>query len=201
MAIKPVPIKVKALAAVLVGLFVLSLACTIRVNFMPWQTLADLWLPALMLTFPLGAMYFSIGLLVTAWWQRREQGQVSQRLARFINLVPPIAGALIFVFVSQIAMDDFNTANGFWEAVGGFLLHMLPVIFIALVLLVLAWRWPLIGFVLFLAGAIFALSIGIDIVMLLAILGPMAVVALLFLASWKWGKVTWKILGQQEENQ
>jgi hypothetical protein len=189
MNIKPVTVKVKVLVAALAALFVLSLVCSIRVNYQPGQGLADLWLSALMLTFPLGAMYFSIGLLVTAWWQRRDQGQVSERLARFINRTPPIAGALILIFVSQIAMEGFNTAYGFWEAIGGFLIQILPAILIAVVLLALAWRWPLIGFVLFLAAAIFGLSLSRDIVMLLAISGPMAGVALLFLASWKWSKV------------
>jgi hypothetical protein len=75
------------------------------------------------------------------------------------------------------------------ELLGGFLIHNIPAI-VMLVLLILAWKRPAVGFVAFLiAGALFTFAFVRsldDLPNLLIFVGPLLLIAGLFYADWKW---------------
>ena len=180
------------LTALLVLLFLLSLGWLSYGNYLagsePWQIAAS----ALMLAVPLGLFYGSIGLFVRAWQQKRSQGQIDQRLAKFILRAPRIAGIAIAVFVGLFALDVFEGDASIWLKLGGFVIHALPALLMGAFLAV-AWRYPAAGFWGFLAAAIYFLRFSIGsplegLGMVLLFSGPMAAIALLFWVSWKWKK-------------
>lgn len=178
------------LTAVLVLLFVLSLGYLDYGNLQAGMEPMDVVLTSFLLAIPLLLLYFSIGVLTTAALQRRSQGQVSPRLAKFIFWTPRIAGIVIAVFVSLFALDVFDMQGSLWEKIGGFIIHALPAILMG-VMVALSWRRAWIGFVVFLLAALFFLRTLLGnpegwLGMLLLFSGPMAVIAALFWANWKW---------------
>ena len=180
------PYLLKISTAVLILLFVISLASLTYGNYRAGSGPADLATSALLLSIPLGLLYFSIGLLVLAVEQHRALGQVSSRLNAFLYWTPRVAGILITLFVAMFSLDVFSEPGSFWMQLGGFLIHSLPAIAMG-ILLALAWRRPVVGFVAFLLAAIFFLRFvagSFSIVLLFS--GPMAVIAALFWANWRW---------------
>jgi len=184
------PQMLRILPVILVVLFVLSLAWlnygNYRAGAEPWQLVIN----TILLSVPLGLLYFSIGLLVVAGQQKRSRGQISARLGKFLYRTPRIAGIVITSFVGLFSLDVFTEGYSFWEMVGGFLMHSLPAIAMA-VIVALAWRRPWVGFVAFLVGAIYFLRFVVrnpieSLGTMLLFSGPMAVIAMLFWADWKW---------------
>ena len=72
---------------------------------------------------------------------------------KLIYWIPRWIGILYILFLSIFTLDAFTAGAGFWNNLLAFLIHMLPSIFV-LVVLILAWRWPLPGGILFLGLAI-----------------------------------------------
>ena len=178
------------LVLILVLLFILSLAWfsydNYRAGSVPWQIASS----AILLSIPLGLTNFSIGVLVMAVRQKRSQGEISGRLAKFIYWTPRFAGILITMFVALFALDVFSEGASFWEMLGGFLIHASPAIAMA-ILLAFAWRWEQVGFYAFLLAAIYFLRFMLwnplqNIPIFLIFSLPMLVIALLFLANWQW---------------
>jgi hypothetical protein len=178
------------LTAVLVLLFVLSLGYLDYGNLKSGMEPTEVALTSFLLAIPLLLLYFSIGVLVTAALQRRSQGQISPRLAKFIFWTPRIAGIVIVLFVSSFALDVFGMEGSIWEKIVGFIIHMLPSILMS-VFIALAWKRDWLGFVGFTLAAILFLRTLLGnpeswLGMLLLFSGPMAAIAALFWASWKW---------------
>lgn len=73
----------------------------------------------------------SIGLLVAAAQEKRSQGQMGERLAKYIYRTPRISGVLIILFVGMFALDVFSVGPSLWEMLGAFLIHAMPAILIA----------------------------------------------------------------------
>jgi hypothetical protein len=88
------------------------------------------------------------------------------------------------VFISLFALDVWGTGAGFWAELAGFLVHLLPV-YLILAALVIGWRRPRLGGVLFLLLATgFGLFFGWNepaTLLLLAL--PPTVTGLLFIAD------------------
>ena len=63
---------------------------------------------------------------------------------KLIYWIPRWIGILYILFLSIFTLDAFTAGAGFWNNLLAFLIHMLPSIFV-LVVLILAWRWPLPG--------------------------------------------------------
>jgi len=192
MNIKNSPILLKILAVMLVLLFVLSVAGLNYGNHLAGTPPGEVVFDTILLAVPLVVLYSSIYLLAAAGQQRRSQGQISRRLSKFIYFMPRIAGIVVALFVGMFALDVFSEGNSPWEMLGAFLVHASPAIVMAIGV-ALAWRRPQIGFVVFLVAAIFFLGFGIRrpenlIGIVLGISGPMAVIAMLFWADWKWQK-------------
>lgn len=184
----------RILLITLTVLFVLSIAVLNYVNWvadpesMQWRmVLAN----SLILSIPLVLLYGSIYVLVIAWQEHSALGQVNPRLAKIIHWAPRVAAILIIFFVSLFSLDVFEMEASPLELLGGFLMHNIPAIGM-LVLLFLAWKRPVVGFVAFLvAAALFALFFvrdSSDLPNLLVFVFPILLVACLFYADWKWSK-------------
>lgn len=180
------------LISILVLFFLLSQGYFTYGNYRAGSAPLDIVISSLLLSIPLILLYFSIGILITAARQRRNQGWIGKRLATYIYWTPRISGILIVLFVSLFSLDVFSAGGNIWDMLGGFVIHSIPSIVMGLVL-ILAWKRDWIGFIVFLGAAIFFMRAlmgnpfeQLGIVLLFS--GPMAVIAFLFWANWKWIK-------------
>ena len=182
------------LSIILVLLFVVTLAALNYANwaaepgFLQWWMLL---LNILILSIPLVLLYGSIYVLLTGWHERSSVGKVSPRLGKIIHWAPRVGALLIIVFVGLFSLDVFGTGAPPLEVLVGFLIHNLPSIAM-LLLLIFAWRRPVVGFVAFLIAAVaFAILFVRDISALpnlfLFVL-PILLIASLFYADWQWLK-------------
>ena len=184
----------RILLIILAVLYVLTIAAFSYANWAAdpaftkwWMTLLNI----LILSIPLVLLYGSIYVLVIAWREHSTLGQVNPRLAKIIHWAPRLAAILIILFASLFSLDVFEMEASPLELLGGFLMHNIPSIGM-LVLLIFAWKRPVVGFVAFLAAAaIFAIFFVRDIYALpnlLLFVFPILLVAFLFYADWKWLK-------------
>jgi hypothetical protein len=184
----------RTLLIVLIVLYVLTVAAFSYANwaaepdFTQWWT----WLLNIpILSIPLVLLYGSIYVLAVAWRERSALGQVSPRLAKIIRWAPRAAAILIIFFISLFSLDVFGMEGTPLELLGGFLIHNIPSIGL-LVLLLFAWKRPVVGFVAFFIAAVgFALFFVRDIHALpnlLLFVLPILLIAGLFYADWQWLK-------------
>ena len=97
---------------------------------------------------------------------------------------PRILGVGVSLFLGLFALDAFSQGKPLLQALPDFIVHLWPA---ALVLAVVAvsWRLPWLGGVLFIACAVaYASSAYKRLDWIAVISGPLAVVGVLFLASW-----------------
>ncbi len=143
----------------------------------------------LILSIPLVLLYGSLYLLIVAWREHHNSGQINPRLSKVIHWAPRIAAILIIFFTSLFSLDIFEMEVSPLELLVGFLIHNIPSITM-IVLLILAWKRPVVGFVAFLAvAALFTLVFVRDLYTLpnlLLFAFPMLLIAGLFYADWKW---------------
>jgi len=184
----------RILFIVLASLYVLTIAAFSYSNWVADPEYMQWWmmlLNLLILSIPLVLLYGSIYVLVIAWRERSTLGQVSHRLAKIIHWAPRVAAILIIFFVSLFSLDVFEMEASPLELLGGFLMHNIPSIGL-LVLLIFAWKRPVVGFVAFLAAAalfaIFFVRGVYSLPNLLLFVFPILLVAFLFYADWKWLK-------------
>ena len=77
-----------------------------------------------------------------------------------LHWAPRIFGILYAGFISLFAFDVWGTGAGIWEELAAFLVHLLPTYFI-LAAVVIAWKNPWVGGILFIVLAtIFGLVFG-----------------------------------------
>ena len=97
---------------------------------------------------------------------------------------PRALGAAYAVFISLFALDVWGTGAGFWNELAAFLIHLLPVYFI-LGALVIAWKNPRVGGILFIVLATgFGLAFGRgEIVTLLLMAMVPTAIGLLFIGD------------------
>lgn len=182
------------LSITLVLLFILSWGSFLYVNHLggdsaAWQMIVN----GILLSIPLVLLYFSSGVLIIAIRQKREEGQITLRLAKLLYWSPRIAGIVIIFFVSLFALDVFAEGYSISEMLVGFFIHMLPS-FALMIVLALAWRREWIGFVAFTGAAVFFLLLvlqndpleGLGTTLLFS--APLFVIALLFGVNWRWSE-------------
>jgi hypothetical protein len=63
---------------------------------------------------------------------------------------PRLICILAILFISLLAADSFGPGRTFWQQVGAFFMHLIPS-FVLLALLLVAWKWELIGGIIFTA--------------------------------------------------
>lgn len=184
----------RVLLIVLVVLYVLTLAAFNYANWAADPEFMQWWMPlvnSLLLSIPLVLLYGSIYVLAVAWREHAAFGQINPRLAKIIHWAPRIAAILLIFFISLFSLDVFEMEASPLELLAGFLIHNIPSIIMVL-LLIVAWKRPAVGFMAFLiAGALFALFFVRDIEALPSLLIfvlPILLIAGLFYADWKWVK-------------
>jgi hypothetical protein len=108
--------------------------------------------------------------------------------------IPRILCILAILFISMFALDSFSEGTSFWSQIGAFLIHMIPSFFL-LIILILAWRWELIGGIFFVVIGLAltpfiynrnyhmnsSIMMSLGIVMMITI--PFVVVGILFIMS------------------
>lgn len=182
------------LVIALAVLFVLTLAALNYANWAAEPGLMQWWmllLNILILSIPLLLLYGSIYVLLMGWHERSTLGKVGPRLAKIIHWAPRAAALLIIFFVALFSLDVFGTGASPLEVLVGFLMHNLPSI-VMLVLLIIAWKRPVVGFIAFLlVGAAFAVLFVRDVYSLpnlVLFVLPLLLIASLFYADWQWLK-------------
>lgn len=182
------------LLIILVALFVLSLSAfgyaiwaAERANMVGWEMLLNIPI----LSIPLILIYGSIYVLLMGWHERSTLGKVSSRLAKIIHWSPRLAALLIILFVGLFSLDVFGMGGSPLEVLGAFLMHSIPSI-VMLVVLVFAWKRPVVGFVAFLLVAagfiVFFVRDIYALTNLLLFVLPLLLIASLFYADWQWLK-------------
>ena len=114
--------------------------------------------------------------------------------ARLFYWLPRVLCILAILFISLFALDSFSPELTIWQQLGAFFIHLIPS-FILLAFLLVAWKWELIGGIIFMViGLGFSPlifihnykmnhSVGMSLGIITAITIPFVVVGLLFLIS------------------
>ena len=114
---------------------------------------------------------------------------------RIIYWTPRILCIMAILFISLFALDSFDPALTIWRQIGGFLIHLIPS-YVLISLLVVSWKWELIGGIIFAAiGVIFTPfiylhnfqmnhSVSMSIGIVLMINFPFILVGILFIISY-----------------
>jgi hypothetical protein len=109
---------------------------------------------------------------------------MSPTTRKILYWAPRVLGIAYALFLSLFAFDVWGTGNSFWYELAGFLIHLIPV-YLVVIAIVIGWRRPRLGGILFLALAVaFTLFFGWrEVEVLLALALPLVVIGLLFLAN------------------
>lgn len=75
---------------------------------------------------------------------------MNEKIKKVLFWAPRVLGVLFAIFISLFALDVFMEGYGFWETIIALLMHLIPTA-IFLLVLVVAWRWEMIGGFLFIA--------------------------------------------------
>ena len=142
----------------------------------------------LLASIPMLLVLFAVGLLVEATMQHLVTHRLTPRMAALLRWTPRIGMIIFAAFLSLFALDIFGQGYTLWETVVGLTMHLIPT-FALLIVLALAWRWPLVGGVtaLLVAGGFmlqFGGGWGDNWFLYLILVGPQIVVGLMFLADW-----------------
>lgn len=102
---------------------------------------------------------------------------------------PRILGIGYVLFISMFAFDVFGEGYPWYEALLGFLIHLVPA-YAAIAILLVSWKWPRTGSVFYLAGGIFYIFVmhEIDWIAVALISGPLFLTGALFFISYYIGK-------------
>jgi hypothetical protein len=106
-------------------------------------------------------------------------------LQQALHWTPRVLGILFAVFISLFALDVFEEGEPLGRMLLGFAMHMIPTALVVIAVLV-AWRWPAIGGLLFIAlGVAYAWMVygGETAWAMVAISGPLLLVGLLFVVD------------------
>jgi hypothetical protein len=180
------------LLIILILLYILALAAFSYANwaadpdFMQWWMML---LNLLILSIPLVLVGGSIYVLALGWRAHVAGKALDPRLAKIIHWAPRIAALLIIFFLSLFSLDVFEMEGTPLELLGGFLIHNIPSL-VLLLLLIFAWKRPVVGFAAFLAAAalfaiFFVRSLEALPSLLLFVL-PILLIGVLFYADWQW---------------
>lgn len=114
---------------------------------------------------------------------------------KILHWTPRIISILAILFISVFALDSFSPDLTIWQQIGAFLIHLIPS-FVLLVILIVAWKWELIGGMLFtLIGVVFTpfiyvhnykmnQSVWMSLFIILVITVPFIITGILFILSY-----------------
>lgn len=183
----------QGLVIVLAVLFVFSLGGIVITpimlggeEFVTWELILN----SLLIAMPLGILYALMGTLIMAIYRHQQHEEFNSRLAKWLYWSPRICCIVLVAFMSLFALDVFEEGYSLGEMLLAFLMHMLPMITLAIVL-VIAWRWEWVGAAVFgLAGvmiSVMTLRNGIQAAPTILVIGvPLLMIAILFGANARW---------------
>ena len=113
------------------------------------------------------------------------------KVSKALFWTPRILAIIFILFLAMFSLDIFGNGYSFWETIAGLVMHNIPTM-ILIILLVVSWRYELVGAVTFiLAGFLYigllAMNSEFEWYMLswaLTIAGPSFLVGILFLMNW-----------------
>jgi hypothetical protein len=107
---------------------------------------------------------------------------MTETTAKVLVWLPRIIGIAVTLFIGMFALDAFSDGKPVVEALGDFAIHLIPA-GVMLAVVVVAWRHPWVGAVVFIGLALaYVLSVRrVD--WMLVIGGPLLLVGVLFLLS------------------
>jgi len=100
---------------------------------------------------------------------------MEKKINKFIHFAPRVIAILLMLFLALFSFDVFGEGYGFWQTILAFLMHNIPV-FILIVLLIIAWKYEIIG------GIAFILA------------GLLYIVTLLFSGNFHWYMLSWSVM-------
>lgn len=104
---------------------------------------------------------------------------------RVLFWAPRVLCILFAVFLSMFALDVFSEGYGIGETILALLIHLVPT-FLVVIVLVIAWRWEMVGAIMFIVLALFYIvSSGGESWIISA---PLFLVGILFLLNWIYRK-------------
>lgn len=87
------------------------------------------------------------------------------KVSKFVYWTPRIASIIFIAFLALMSLDVFTEGARSWEIVIGLFMHNIPV-FILLAVLIIAWKYEIVGGVVFILAGIlyifFAVSRNVD---------------------------------------
>ena len=78
---------------------------------------------------------------------------MNKKMDSFLHWLPKVLTILFILFVAMFSLDVFDSAQGFWDIALGLFMHNIPA-FVLIIILVFAWRRPIIGAVCYLLMAL-----------------------------------------------
>ena len=115
---------------------------------------------------------------------------------RFIFWLPRIICIIAILFISVFALDAFQPELTVWQQIQAFAMHLIPS-FILLLILIIAWKWELVGGIIFLlVGIGFSPlvfmhnyrmngSVGMSLLIIATITFPFILVGILFMLGYR----------------
>lgn len=113
---------------------------------------------------------------------------------KVLHWLPRIICILAILFVSMFALDSFASGLTIWQQLGAFFMHLIPS-FVLVTFLVIAWKWELIGGIIFIVTGLILTpivynmnyhrtnSLEVSLGIILMITFPFIVVGVLFIIS------------------
>lgn len=115
------------------------------------------------------------------------------KLDKFIFWTPRVLSILLIVFLAIFSLDVFDSNYGFWGTVLGLLIHNIPS-FILLGILIISWKYEIVGGVTFIfAGISHMISVVaresveqwyMSLALSLILAAPAFLIGILFLVGW-----------------
>ncbi len=87
---------------------------------------------------------------------------MTTKIKPWIYWTPRILSIIFILFLALMSLDVFETGLSFWQTIGALLMHNIPALILLIVLLI-AWKYEIVGGVAFiLAGLLYITLIVID---------------------------------------
>jgi hypothetical protein len=114
-----------------------------------------------------------------------------KKVSKFVYWTPRILSIIFLLFLTLFSLDVFEPGLTFWQIVAGLLMHNIPT-FILLAVLLISWRYEIVGGVAFiLAGIAYIIMLFMNpqfewymLSWAITISGPAFLIGALFLIGW-----------------
>jgi hypothetical protein len=116
---------------------------------------------------------------------------MNKKINPFVHFTPRVLAIIFILFLAMFSLDVFDMNLGIGGIIVGLLMHNIPV-FILIALLVVAWKYEIVGGIAFIAGGLFYIGLLIFggnfqwymLFWSVQISGPAFLVGILFLIEW-----------------